>query len=290
MKLGLIVPYRNRQKHLDIFLSHMKEYLDKHNIDFHIYIIHQYDKYLFNRGAMLNIGLDISFNYVDYFCLHDIDILVQNVHNIYHYRDNPTNLLRNYPDITISNDSKLFGGIVTINKEHLKRVNGFSNNFWGWGGEDGDFRRRLEQENIKWERELTAVHRILSHNRTYLGYPNSEKKIVGNSNIYNIDLLCNLGKLHMLNYKKDGLNEVNYEIVETIKINEYASMFNVINKNIPEYDLNNKISYKLIYELLKNKYKNKYTKDFHNKILNIHTKQKLSYREQKIYIKNYYNN
>ena len=67
-------------------------------------------------------------------------------------------------------------------------------------------------------------------------------------------------------------------------------MFNVINKNIPEYDLNNKISYKLIYELLKNKYKNKYTKDFHNKILNIHTKQKLSYREQKIYIKNYYNN
>jgi len=290
MKLGLIVPYRNRQKHLDIFLSHMKKYLDKHNIDFHIYIIHQCDKYLFNRAAMLNIGLDISFNCVDYFCLHDIDILVQNTHNIYHYRDNPTNLLKKYPNIIISNNSKLFGGIVTINKKHIKLINGLSNNFWGWGGEDGDFRRRLEQENIKWKRELTAVHTVLSHDRTYLGYSNPQKKIVGNSNIYNIDLLCNLGKLHMLNYKKDGLNKVNYEIVKTIKINEYTSMFNVINKNIPDYDLNNKILHKFVLKLLKDEYKNKYTKDFHNKIVNIHTKQKWMYKEQKEYIKNHYNN
>lgn len=29
----------------------------------------------------------------------------------------------------------LVGGVLAISKEHYFKINGYSNNFWGWGGE-----------------------------------------------------------------------------------------------------------------------------------------------------------
>ena len=34
------------------------------------------------------------------------------------------------------------GGIVDFSKEQYKRINGFSNQFFGWGGEDDDLYTR----------------------------------------------------------------------------------------------------------------------------------------------------
>ena len=39
-----------------------------------------------------------------------------------------------YPDI--------FGGVSAINKDHFDLINGFSNIYFGWGGEDDDLFRR----------------------------------------------------------------------------------------------------------------------------------------------------
>ena len=33
---------------------------------------------------------------------------------------------------------KFFGGAVALSKENMHHMNGFSNNFFGWGGEDDD--------------------------------------------------------------------------------------------------------------------------------------------------------
>lgn len=33
----------------------------------------------------------------------------------------------------------IVGGVFAISKSHFKTINGFSNMFWGWGGEDDDF-------------------------------------------------------------------------------------------------------------------------------------------------------
>jgi predicted glycosyltransferase involved in capsule biosynthesis len=35
-----------------------------------------------------------------------------------------------------------FGGVSAVSKDQYKRINGASNVFWGWGGEDDDFYKR----------------------------------------------------------------------------------------------------------------------------------------------------
>lgn len=36
-----------------------------------------------------------------------------------------------------------FGGVSALTKEQYEAVNGFSNSFFGWGGEDDDFYNRF---------------------------------------------------------------------------------------------------------------------------------------------------
>ena len=40
------------------------------------------------------------------------------------------------------------GGALAISSAQFDQVNGFSNQFYGWGGEDDEFHRRLAQHDI----------------------------------------------------------------------------------------------------------------------------------------------
>ena len=43
----------------------------------------------------------------------------------------------------------IFGGVSAISVKHFNFVNGFSNQFWGWGGEDDDMSKRLTMNNLE---------------------------------------------------------------------------------------------------------------------------------------------
>ena len=40
------------------------------------------------------------------------------------------------------------GGIVAMTPDIFRKIGGFSNSFWGWGGEDDDLHCRLRRNNV----------------------------------------------------------------------------------------------------------------------------------------------
>ncbi|KAJ8964699.1 hypothetical protein NQ314_004691, partial [Rhamnusium bicolor] len=151
IKTALIVPYRNRTQQLNIFLNYMHYFLQKQNIHYRIFIVFQNDTLPFNRAKMLNYGakLAISLKY-DCLILHDIDLLPLNTGNIYacsklprHMSSSLDTFRYNLPYLT------LFGGAISILSRQYQKINGMSNNFFGWGGEDDDFYRRLMANGLK---------------------------------------------------------------------------------------------------------------------------------------------
>ena len=44
---------------------------------------------------------------------------------------------------------QIFGGVAAIRSDQFRRLNGFSNMFWGWGGEDDDMSKRIQYRKLK---------------------------------------------------------------------------------------------------------------------------------------------
>ena len=46
----------------------------------------------------------------------------------------------------------IFGGVSAMTVDQFRQVNGFSNMFWGWGGEDDELYKRVKSKglNIKY--------------------------------------------------------------------------------------------------------------------------------------------
>ncbi|CAG0899472.1 unnamed protein product, partial [Cyprideis torosa] len=157
-KLGIIVPYRDRPQQLKRFISHMEDYLK--DIEYEIFIVEQSDAKPFNRGKLLNVGYKSACdNGCDYFVFHDVDMLPENVD--YSYSDKPLHLathLQEHDYETTFFD--YFGGVTMFTKEDFKTINGFSNEYWGWGFEDDDLLVRCIQSDLELDTETTRLDDI----------------------------------------------------------------------------------------------------------------------------------
>jgi len=62
----------------------------------------------------------------------------------------------------------IFGGVSAMMVEHFMQVNGFSNMFWGWGGEDDDMFNRLQEKKLYISRYPARIARYkVSNSRTF---------------------------------------------------------------------------------------------------------------------------
>lgn len=224
--VAVIVPYRdlhasqNRARHLARFVPHMKGFLqalvDAGKIaDYHVYIIEQSDDgRKFNRGKLLNIGFDFALKRSekhpprhDVFIFHDVDLLPQpDVADAYaRYPERPLHIARVWD--RYANNPKYFGGVVSFSEDDMRRINGYPNTFWGWGGEDDEMQNRLETLGIKWDKpdRGTIVDLEEMDLKTKLGFLKQNKE-------WKCMVKWEALEEHAATWRTNGLKDLSYEI------------------------------------------------------------------------------
>lgn len=160
-RLSVVVPYRDRAEHLARFLPHMAEYFrgdpNAAGIAYRITVVEQPPGKPFNAGRLRNIGFLLTEAACDYVCFHDVDYLP--IEADYRPPDRPMRIVwRGADRVRIDPDAakfvkhryeSFFGAVVMFPAADFRRVNGYSNEFWGWGFQDSDLRERCLAEGLE---------------------------------------------------------------------------------------------------------------------------------------------
>ncbi|XP_045451475.1 beta-1,4-N-acetylgalactosaminyltransferase bre-4-like [Melitaea cinxia] len=211
-KVAIIVPYRDRQQHLAIFLKHMHPFLMKQQIEYGIFIVEQEGTTDFNRAKLMNVGFVESQKLKkggwQCFIFHDIDLLPLDTRNLYSCPRQPRHMSAAIDKLHFKLPYEdIFGGVSALTLEQFTQVNGFSNKYWGWGGEDDDMSYRLRKMNYHIARYKMSIARyaMLDHKKSS---PNPKR----------YQLLSQTGKT----FQKDGLSTLEYEIVSLTRHHLYT--------------------------------------------------------------------
>lgn len=142
-RLTIVIPYRDRAAHLRELLPTLRATLDEQALRYRILVVEQEAGRLFNRGKLINVGVQFAAQESDYYCIHDVDA----VPIVANYRC-PSQPLRLVSKIHTEHGiehrtSYYFSGAVSVRKEQLFAANGYSNEYWGWGKEDDDLFFRM---------------------------------------------------------------------------------------------------------------------------------------------------
>jgi hypothetical protein len=152
-KVAIIVPFRDlqaeqkRTEQLNRFHPEMTKFLRKADVPFKIFIIEQSnDSRKFNRGKLLNVGFHIAKSEgYNIFVLHDVDLIPSDGLLPYYVSvpSSPVHVARVWN--RYNGNENYFGGIVTFSTEQYEAINGYPNNYWGWGGEDDELYKRTRK-------------------------------------------------------------------------------------------------------------------------------------------------
>lgn len=139
-RLAVIVPFREREPHLAVLLPKLEQALAARRIDYRVIVVEQAAGSLFSRARTINVGTAIAADTVDYFCFHDVDMYPEQAD--YGCPSQPLRLIKRFTT-TFRPRSEItgyyFSGAIAICREQFIAVNGFDNNFVGFGSQDEDF-------------------------------------------------------------------------------------------------------------------------------------------------------
>jgi N-terminal region of glycosyl transferase group 7/N-terminal domain of galactosyltransferase len=198
-RLGIVIPYRDRQQHLMQVVPHLAMYFTRDKTDsalsVHIVVVEQSAGAPFNRGLLCNIGFKLLRDAIDYVCFHDVDYLpmwadyrcpeqpTMIVWDGFHARPiDPAN-----PAVgqIVQNPAACFSAVVLMRSEQFERANGFATGYWGWGFEDVDLKRRLEQIGCRIEHRRGTFQALNHRNAGYLSHMVLSPAHVHNRAVYN---------------------------------------------------------------------------------------------------------
>ncbi|TKR64216.1 hypothetical protein L596_024789 [Steinernema carpocapsae] len=190
-RVAIIVPYRNREEHRRILLKNLHPLLQKQQLDYTIFVVDQFENQTFNRAKLMNVGFVEAKKQYDWDCFifHDPKHMAVAVdkfnYKLYYWY--------------------IFGGAIALTGEQMEKMNGFSNDYWGWGGEDDDMYERAIATGHEIHRDNTIIarYKMIQHQPDKGNPPNECRR--------------NLLYAATNRWRKDGLNNLNYSLHSMIK-------------------------------------------------------------------------
>ncbi|CAF0965585.1 unnamed protein product [Rotaria sordida] len=160
-RTAILVPLQNRDYNSKVFLLNIHAFARRQLLTYIIIFIEQVYplRSRFNKGRLYNAGvryIQQQQQLLNITCLilHDVDLIPENDGNLYscestHPKHTTTRVrqLNNTQRYTRYYEF-LIGGVLLLTLDMYKIVNGFSNLYWGWGGEDDDLSLRLIQRRM----------------------------------------------------------------------------------------------------------------------------------------------
>ncbi|XP_013392336.1 beta-1,4-N-acetylgalactosaminyltransferase bre-4 [Lingula anatina] len=200
----IIIPFRDRWPHLVRWFENYLPIFKRQKLDFRIVLTEQYGNSTFNKGRIMNAAFTESWKIFHFDCVifHDVDMLLENDHNLYHCRDLPTHLSPSVSKFGYDTMyDTLIGGVISFPVAAYFKVNGYSNLYWGWGGEDDDMYTRLKQSKLKLQRPPQIIGRykmIVHKQREWVLFKREMDSLLAGTKS---------------RYRQDGLSNVKYKLV-----------------------------------------------------------------------------
>lgn len=220
---AIIVPYRNRTYHLAQFKESLGPYLHRNfpNDSFTLWVVEQADDRLFNRAWLANVGITEALrleNRTRCIAFHDVDLIPESDGVPYNCCRLPTQLgseLEHF-DWSVPYVNS-FGGVVVMHANHWRRVNGFSNDYVGWGGEDDDLFERVRVNGLL-DRQTNSVHRPPKGKGRFRTISQSAghhpEGVIGEKEYAHSLHILEAMRQNSDRWRSDGLSNVHYRIVD----------------------------------------------------------------------------
>lgn len=218
-RTAIIIPHRNREHHLKFLLYHLHPFLQRQQLNYGIYVIHQAGNYTFNRAKLMNVGFREAMREEDWDCLffHDVDLIPEDDRNPYTCDAFPKHAAIAMDKFGYKLPYKMyFGGVSALTPLQYLKMNGFPNNYWGWGGEDDDIGIRVSLGGM-----------VISRPSLNVGRYKMIKHKLDEGNERNPERFNMLAKTRQT-WKLDGMNSLEYELVSR----EYMPLYTNITVNI----------------------------------------------------------
>ncbi|XP_041354628.1 beta-1,4-N-acetylgalactosaminyltransferase bre-4-like [Gigantopelta aegis] len=161
-RVAIIVPFRDRVVHLKTLLNCLHPMLKSQTIEYMIFVVEQSPVSVFNRGMVKNIGFVEARRLCDFDCyiFHDVDLLPLDYRNTYTCSEMPRHHAASIDRFNYTLPYRnIFGGVVSFRRDMFEKVNGYSNMYVGWGGEDDDLATRVQLNGMNIERYPMEISR-----------------------------------------------------------------------------------------------------------------------------------
>lgn len=226
---NFIIPYRNLPNCLEIFKQKFPEYLKTQTyIDtYNIVIVEQEQGKLFNLAKLINVGFDyckksLPYNTTDVIVFHPIDAIP--LSGSYEVPENSCVMYCEHDQGMIDRGDHIAGKAHGFRNNVFERVNGYSNEYWGWGHEDDDMIIRLNVNNIPIFGTFFNFDFLMEHQGGTQMRNNVDKPVHDISNWSKSDEIYMKMKQDK-NFSTSGLNNLSYALLDK---KENENIFHII--------------------------------------------------------------